>query len=105
PRGAAPDGVVCAREALASRGDGSTAPEGLYTIVQGARAKWSHGPELPRAVQEELATRYHQALGRLVALWPSAFGGTDLDPELTRKRMEKLVARIEELVPSQARST
>ena len=98
------DGVVRALEALASRGDGSTAPEGLYTIVQGARSKWSHGPELPRAVQEELATRYHQALGRLVALWPSAFSGTDLDPELTRKRMEKLVARIEELVPSQARA-
>src|SRR5262249_11455000 len=96
------DAIVRALEALASRDDG--APEGLYTTIQGARAKWSHGPELPRAVQEELATRYHQALGRLVAMWPSAFSGTDLDPDVTRKRMEKLVARIEELVPAQARA-
>ena len=29
-----------------------------------------------RAVQEELAVRYHQALGKVVALWPAAFGGT-----------------------------
>jgi hypothetical protein len=98
------DAIVRALEALASPGEQGGAPEGLYTTVQGARSKWSHGPELPRAVQEELATRYHQALGRLVALWPSAFSGTDLDPEVTRKRMEKLVARIEELVPAQARA-
>jgi len=38
-----------------------------------------------------------QALGRLVASWPTAFAGTDLDPDATRKRMEKLVTRVEEL--------
>ena len=78
------------------------APEGLYAAVQAARTKWSQGPELPRTVQEELAVRYHQALGRLVATWPLAFAGTDLDPEVTRKRMEKLVARVEELAPAKA---
>ena len=31
---------------------------------------------------------------------PGAFSGTDLDPETTRKRMEKLVARVEEFVPA-----
>ena len=44
-------------------------------------------------MQQDLAARYHQALGRLVAAWPAAFAGTDLDPETTRKRMEKLVAQ------------
>ena len=41
-------------------------------------------------MQQDLAARYHQALGRLVAAWPGAFAGTDLDPDTTRKRMEKL---------------
>jgi hypothetical protein len=48
-----------------------------------------------------MAARYFQAIGRLVSAWPTAFAGTDLDPETTRKRMEKLLARVEELVSSQ----
>jgi hypothetical protein len=75
------------------------APENLYAIVQQARSRWQQAPELPRAVQQDLAARYHQALGRLVARWPGAFAGTELDPETTRKRMEKLLARVEQLVP------
>jgi hypothetical protein len=103
------DDVVRELEAMApeARGEGAALaapPEGLYAAVQAARTKWSQGPELPRAVQEDLAVRYHQALGRLVAAWPAAFAGTDLDPETTRKRMEKLVARVEELVPAKATS-
>jgi len=77
------------------------APENLYTTVQQARGKWQHAPELPRALQQDLAARYHQAVGRLVAVWPGAFAGTDLDPETTRKRMEKLLARVEEIVSAQ----
>jgi hypothetical protein len=79
----------------------SAAPENLYTIVQQARSKWQQAPELPRALQQDLAARYHQAVGRLVATWPGAFAGTDLDPETTRKRMEKLLARVEEIVSAQ----
>jgi hypothetical protein len=77
------------------------APENLYTIVQQARSRWQQAPELPRALQQDLAARYHQAVGRLVATWPGAFASTDLDPETTRKRMEKLLARVEELVSAQ----
>ena len=40
-------------------------------------------------------------LGRLVATWPGAFASTDLDPEMTRKRMEKLLSRVEEIVSEQ----
>jgi hypothetical protein len=72
-------------------------------LVHGARARWQQAPELPRAIQQDLAARYHQALSRVVAIWPAAFAGSDLDPEATRKRMEKLVARVEELAPSGAR--
>jgi hypothetical protein len=79
----------------------AAAPHNLYTIVQQARARWQQAPELPRALQQDLAARYHQAVGRLIASWPGAFAGTDLDPETTRKRMEKLLARVEEIVSSQ----
>jgi hypothetical protein len=77
------------------------APDNLYATVQQARTRWQQGPELPRALQQDLAVRYHQALARLVATWPTAFASTDLDPETTRKRMEKLLARVEELVSAQ----
>jgi hypothetical protein len=79
----------------------SAAPENLYAIVQQARSKWQQAPELPRALQQDLAARYHQAVGRLVAVWPGAFANTDLDPETTRKRMEKLLTRVEEIVSAQ----
>ena len=48
-------------------------------------------------MQQDLAARYHQAVARIVAAWPEAFAGTDLDPEATRRRMEKLLAKVEEL--------
>jgi len=88
---------------LPAAGDApGAAPDHLPALVQTARSRWQQAPELPRGLQQDLAVRYHEALGRLVALWPAAFGGTDIDPEQTRKRMEKLVARVEELVPSQS---
>jgi len=74
------------------------APDGLYATVQQARQKWHEAADLPRHLQQDLAARFHQALGRIVATWPAAFGGTDLDPEATRKRMEKLVSKVEALV-------
>jgi Arc/MetJ-type ribon-helix-helix transcriptional regulator len=74
------------------------APEGLYDKVHEARTKWQQAPEVPRQVQQDLAARYHQAIGQLVGTWPDAFSGTDLDPETTRKRMEKLLTRVEDLL-------
>ncbi|MBI3049379.1 MAG: DUF349 domain-containing protein [Acidobacteria bacterium] len=84
--------------------DRGPAPDGVYTLVQQARQRWQQAPELPRHMQQDLAARYHQALGRIVATWPSAFSGTDLDPEATRKRMEKLVAKVEDVAPAPGQS-
>lgn len=91
--------VIHDLEALVAQGgaDGAAAPEGLYDQVQRARAAWQQAPEVPRTLQQDLAVQYHDVLGRIVALWPGAFSGTDLDPEHTRKRMEKLLARVEQL--------
>jgi len=79
------------------------APDGLSAVVQQARAKWQQAPELPRVIQQDLAVRYHQALSRIVGAWPAAFEGSEIDPESTRKRMEKLLSRVEELVAGPAR--
>ena len=92
------DEVIRELEALLPPdGASADAPEQLYKIIQDARGRWQQAPELPRGLQQDLAARYHQVLSRLVASWPTAFAGTDLDPDATRKRMEKLVTRVEEL--------
>jgi hypothetical protein len=97
------DEVIRELEALLPyEGAPADPPENLYKTIQDARARWQQAPELPRGLQQDLAARYHQALSRLVAAWPTGFAGTDLDPDTTRKRMEKLVARVEELAPDKA---
>src|SRR6202008_3417352 len=34
--------------------------------------------------------------------WPEGFKGTDIDPELTKGKMEKLIAKVEKLLPTEA---
>jgi len=100
-KAAARDQIIRDLEALVPQnGSIGDAPENLYTSVHDARTKWQHAPEVPRQVQQDLAARYHQAIGQLIGTWPGAFAGTDLDPETTRKRMEKLLAKVEELLPA-----
>ncbi len=79
-------------------------PDGIVAAVQQARSDWQKAPELPRALQQDMAARYHQALGRIVALWPDAFAGTELDPVSTRKRMEHLLGKVEEMLRAQPRA-
>jgi hypothetical protein len=98
-KAAARDQIIRDLEALLPQnGSAADAPENLYATVHDARAKWQLAPEVPRQVQQDLAARYHQAIGQLVGTYPSAFSGTDLDPETTRKRMEKLLTRVEDLL-------
>jgi hypothetical protein len=97
------EGVIRSLEALVTEGAASAeAPVDLVNTVQTMRARWQQAPELPRGIQQDLAARYHQALARIVGTWPAAFAGSELDPESARKRMEKLLARVEELVASPA---
>lgn len=81
--------------------DAGPAPEQLHAAVQQARTKWQQAPELPRPMQQDLTARYHNVLAKLVRVWPSAFGGTELDPEGTRRRMEKLLEKVEELLSTE----
>jgi Domain of Unknown Function (DUF349) len=80
----------------------ATAPDDLYAKVQAARARWVQGPELPRHTLAPLAERVNAALFNLVTRWPDGFKGTDLDPEQTKGKMEKLIAKVEKLLPSES---
>jgi hypothetical protein len=72
------------------------APEDLAARLQAAQAKARQSP-LGGAEEEGLARRLAAARDRLIERWPERFRGTDLDPEASRARREKLVARVEAL--------
>jgi hypothetical protein len=59
-----------------------------------------------RGVDRERAAaldeRYAAAFAKVIAAWPAVFGGTDLDPDANRKRMEGLVTKMEDLATSLA---
>ena len=77
-------------------------PANLRSVIQDVRDRWQGAPEVPRALQQDLGVRYQQALSRVLGAWPEAFAGTDLDPEATRRRMEKLLSKVEGLLPSES---
>jgi hypothetical protein len=97
-------GAICEElEALVTENAPAAAPEGLVTQVRALRTRWQQAvaargvaPDRARA----LDTRFEAALARVLAQWPAAFGSTELDPEINRKRMESLVKRVEELATS-----
>ena len=91
-------------EALLPAADATdaAAPDDLYAKVQAARARWVQGPDLPRHTLAPLAERVNAALFNLVTRWPDGFKGTDIDPELTKGKMEKLIAKVEKLLPTES---
>ena len=93
--------AVAELEALSPPADAAdlAVPDSLYAKVQAARARYLQGPELPRHTLAPLADRVNAAMLSLVNRWPEAFKGTDMDPELTKRKMEKLVSKIEALLP------
>ncbi len=93
--------VLCAE--LESCGVGDAAPENVAATVRSLRLRWqqetaSRGvdPDGARALEH----RFSAALTAVLARWPAAFAGSDLDPEANRKRMESLVKRVEGLAAS-----
>jgi hypothetical protein len=98
------ESAVTELEALMPPADAADAqaPDDLYAKVQAARARWVQGPELPRHTLAPLADRVNAALFSLVTRWPDRFKGTDLDPEQTKTKMEKLIAKVEKQLPTEA---
>jgi hypothetical protein len=83
------------------------APADVVARVRSLRSKWqlelaARGVDRERAA--ELDARYAAAFGGVIARWPAAFSGTDLDPDANRKRMDAIVRRMEDLANSLAGS-
>ncbi len=87
--------------ALLPKGDGAEAPEGLAGRIQALQAQARQRP-LPPPDERGMNERFVELRGRLVAAYPTAFKGTDLDPETTRARKEKLLAQVEALAQKSA---
>lgn len=85
-------------EALESLMALEEAPEDLAAQVQTLRTTISKAPHVEGAHVKVLHERWKAALASLVARWPSAFAGTDLDPAAIHGRMEKLIAKVEALM-------
>ncbi len=80
-------------------------PPDLMAKVRSLRGRWqselaARGVDRDRAIA--LDARFAAAFNRVIARWPVVFGGTDLDPDANRHRMETLVRRMEELAKSLA---
>jgi hypothetical protein len=78
-------------------------PADLAVKVRELRARWqqeiaARGVDRDRAVA--LDERFARAFAAVLARWPSAFAGSELDPDSNRKRMEALVKRAEDLAAS-----
>ena len=100
---------VAAREALAAEiealADNAEAPPDLIAKVREIRRRWqaelaARGVDRERAAA--LDERFNAASARVMAQFPSAFKGTDLDVDANRTRMEAIVKRMEDLAASLA---
>jgi hypothetical protein len=93
------EGICSELEALLpAEGSEASPPDDLVARVQTAQTAWRQAGELPRDVMDPLAERFSRVRDRLVELYPQAFAGTELDPEASRRKAEKLLARVEGLV-------
>jgi hypothetical protein len=90
--------ALCAElEGLLSLAPEAAAPEGLADKVLALQAKARHAPGLAPGDEQAFGQRFAESRTRLVAAWPEAFRGTELDPETARLRKEKLLSRVEAL--------
>ncbi len=90
-------------EAIGALPEGSDVPADLLATARTLRSRWqqeiaSRGVDPDRA--RALDQRFALAFGHVITRWPAAFGGSDMDPESNRKRMETLVSKVEALAES-----
>jgi uncharacterized membrane protein YgcG len=87
---------LAALEAIAAT-DGE-APADLANTVQNMRTTWNRAVPIPTAEFRALVERWQKTLAAIIAKWPDAFKGTDIDPAAAVTRMEKLIARLDTLL-------
>jgi hypothetical protein len=67
----------------------------LLERVRSLRNRWNQSTPVVRQGADPLSGRFMDALERLLAAYPEAFRGTDLDVEANRQKMVKLCERVE----------
>ena len=67
----------------------------LLERVRSLRNRWNQSLAAVRQGADPLSARFMNALERLIAAYPEAFQGTELDTDANRRKMEKLCERVE----------
>ncbi len=98
-----PSPVAIDPDSTAQTPEADQAPDGLAATVRGLRGRWqqelaARGVEREQAIA--LDRRFAEAFARVIARWPAAFAGTEMDPDANRKQLENLVKRVEDLAAS-----
>jgi len=73
-------------------------PEDLVGRVQAAQTAWRQAGGLPQEELAALDARFARVRDRLLELYPRSFEGSKLNPEASRRRAEKLLARVDGLL-------
>ena len=83
--------------AVAGPSDNPAAVEhsALLQQVRSLRNRWNQSTPVVRQGADPLSARFMDALERLLTRHPEAFGGTELDVDANRRKMEKLCERVE----------
>jgi hypothetical protein len=74
----------------------------LLEQVRSLRSRWNQSSTAVKQGADPLSGRFMAALERLMAAYPEAFRGTELDVEANRQKMEKLCQRVESFLTSTA---
>ena len=67
----------------------------LLEQVRSLRSRWNQSSTAVRQGADPLSGRFMSALERLMAAYPEAFRGSELDVDANRQKMEKLCQRVE----------
>jgi hypothetical protein len=76
----------------------AAAPPELAARLQAAQTAWRQAGSLPQELMAALDERFTRVRDGLLEAFPAAFAGTDLDPEASRGKAERLLARVEALL-------
>ena len=77
---------------------GTDPPDDLAELVGVARTEWRQLPPVPQPQERSLTARFQTALSAVVARYPAAFSGSDLEPDRNRGALERLCERVEALL-------
>jgi HPt (histidine-containing phosphotransfer) domain-containing protein len=89
-------------ESFVSSFEGADAPRpgAVGQKISESWDEWGRVGWIPPEQAEPFDRRFRRACEQIVAGYPESLSGTDLDPPTTRKKREKLCARLERLVDS-----